>query len=177
MHKRKVVLVTVGLVLLAGLIGTVVAVSAQVSGLPITTQVQASGDATKLEAPPPLLAPPDPVGYERLSSDDAQIVADDGRPIVQFRQAPLEFAESVEVYLPEMKPWEDPELEAYAVLSSVRYSGSGHTILVTTARPSPGALRRAVAPGEQAIQLAGGSAAWLSKDGRCVPQPGPIHPR
>jgi len=128
----------------------------------ITTQVQASGDATKLEAPPPLLALPDPVGYERLSSDDAQIVADDGRPIAQFRQAPLEFAESVEMYLPEMKPWEDPELEAYAVLSSVRYSGSGHTILVTTARPSPGALRRAVAPGEQAIQLAGGSAAWLS---------------
>ena len=148
MCKSKVMLVTIGLVLLIGLVGTVAVGAVE----------------PKPEAPPPLLAPPDPVGYERQSSSDVPIVADDGRPVAQFSQPPAEFSESVEVYLPEMKPWEDPEEEAYAVLASVRYSGSGGTILVTTAQPSPGALRQIEAPGEQAIRLAGETDAWLSTD-------------
>ncbi len=140
-------LVIVGLVLLVGLVGTA-AVGAVVQ---------------RPEAPPPLLAPPDSVSYEQQSSSDALIVADDGRLIAQLRQPPAEFDESIGVYLPEMKPWEDPEAEAYAVLASVRYVGSGGTILVTTAQPSPGALRLMAAPGERAIQL-GGTEAWLSTD-------------
>ncbi len=135
-RKPRVMLVTIGLVLLVvGLVGTAAVGAVE----------------TKPEAPPPLLAPPDSVSYDRQSSGDAPIVADDGRPIARLRQPPAEFAESVEVYLPETKPWEDPETEAYAVLASVRYSGSGGTILVTTAQPSPGALRLMAAPGEQAI--------------------------
>lgn len=145
MRKSRVMLLIGGLVLLIGLVGTVRAVE------------------PKPEAPPPLLAPPDSVNYERQAPGNAPIVADDGRPIAQLRQPPVEFAESVEVYLTEMKPWENPEAEAYAVLASVRYVGSGGTILVTTAQPSPGALRLMTAPGERAIQL-GDTEAWLSTD-------------
>jgi hypothetical protein len=145
MRESRVMLLVVGLILLVGFVGTVGAVE------------------PKPEAPPPLLAPPDSVNYERQPSSDAPIVADDGRPIAQLRQSPVEFAEFVEVYLPEMKPWEDPETEAYAVLVSVRYVGSGGTVLVTTAQPSPGALRLMATPGEQAIQL-GETEAWLSTD-------------
>lgn len=147
MRKSRVMLLIVGLVLLVGLVGA----------------VAVGAEEPKPEAPPPLLAPPDSVSYERQPSSDAPVVADDGRPIAQLRQPPVEFAESVEVYLPEMKPWEDPEAEAYAVLASVRYVGSGGTVLVTTAQPSPGALRLMAAPGEQAIQL-GETEAWLSTD-------------
>ena len=147
MRKSSVMLLIVGLVLLVGFVGTVAVGAVE----------------PKPEAPPPLLAPPDSVNYEQQPSSDAPVVADDGRPIAQLRQPPAEFAESVEVYLPEMKPWEDPEAEAYAVLASVRYVGSEGAVLVTTAQPSPGALRLMAAPGEQALQLRE-TEAWLSTD-------------
>ena len=106
MYKTKTMLMIIGLLLLIGLVRTAIVVAVEPSP----------------QAPPPLLAPPDSVGYERLSNN-APIMANDDRPIAQFNQPPTEFAEYVEVYLSEMKPWEDPEAEAYAVLASVRYSG------------------------------------------------------
>jgi hypothetical protein len=117
------------------------------------------------EAPPPLLAPPDTVaGYEQLSSGAAPITSKDNRPIAQFRQTPTEYAGPVKVYLSEFKAWDDEKVEAYAVLASVRYSGSGHTVLVTTAKPSPGAMRPEIVLGDQMITMAGGKEAWLSTD-------------
>ncbi len=146
MGKSGVVLLITAMIVLAGSLGTI-AVNAV---------------TLKPEAPPPLLAPPESVTYERLSPGDALLGADDGRPIAQLRRPPAEFG-TVEVYLPKMQPWDDPKTEAYAVLASVRYAGSGGAILVTTAQPSPGARHLMTMPGEHRIQL-GETEAWLSMD-------------
>lgn len=153
MRKPILMLSAVSLIVLLGLLGVAVSSMGAVSA-----------GQTKPEAPPPLLAPPDTTGYEQLSSGAAPITAKDNRRIAQFRQTPAEYAGPVEVYLPQISGWEDKTVEAYAVLASVRYSGSGHTVLVTTAQPSPGAMRREVVLGDQMIQLAGSTKAWLSTD-------------
>ncbi len=158
MRKPTLILFVTSLILLA-LLATVA-----VASIGVTSAGQIAP-----QAPPPLLAPPDSDGYERQSSSDAPITADDGRPVAQFRQPPAGFAESVEVSLPEMKAWGDAESEAYAVLASVRYSGPAGEILVTTARPSPGALHGGWVStlgeqNEQGLKLAGRTKVWLFTD-------------
>jgi hypothetical protein len=127
-------------------------------------QAGASNGLIAPKAPPPLLAPPDSVAYEQLPDTAALIEAPDKRPVAQLSQIPDDLRGGLAANFPEQQTLNDPNQEAYAVLASVRYSGAHHTVLVTTARPSPGALSQSFAPGEKAIQLPGKGAAWLSTD-------------
>jgi hypothetical protein len=123
-----------------------------------SSQVLLQEDA-KPEALPPLLAPPDSVSYSPIPSGDML-----DRPIAWLRQVPSDINPEAEIHLPEIRPWEDPNREAYAVLSSLRYNGEGISVLVTLAEPSPGALQQINALGEEKVELPGIGIAWLSQD-------------
>jgi len=156
MNGRKVYLVG-GLILalLASLIGAI-GVSANMSlhSSPVLLQ-----EGAKPEAPPPLLAPPDSVSYSNITSGDTP-----DRPIARLRQVPSDINPEAEIHLPEIRPWEDPNQEAYAVLSSLRYNGEEFSVLVTLTEPSPGALQQINALGEEKVELPGIGIAWLSQD-------------
>lgn len=107
---------------------------------------------------PPLLAPPGQEDYIKQRSD-VVIAAPDGRHIAQFANPPADLAQSIAVNLPDTQPVEANEV-AYTILSSVRYEGHGHTVLVTTARPSPAAAQQPTVFGNQTFRLADGSTAW-----------------
>lgn len=57
----------------------------------------------------------------------------------------------------------------FEILTSVRYSGNGHELIITTARPSEAAAKQALILGDRAVQLGDGSEAWISNDRRPFP--------
>lgn len=156
MNGRKVFIVG-GLILalsvsLIGAIGVSAKMSLQSS--PLLLQ-----EVAKPEAPPPLLAPPDSVSYSPIPSGDIP-----NRPIARLRQVPTYINPEAEIHLPQIMSWEDPNQEAYAVLSSLRYNGEELSVLVTLTEPSPGALQQINALGEEKVELPGIGIAWLSRD-------------
>lgn len=113
---------------------------------------------------PPLLAPPGSEGYEQLPTNAVDIsksVPDD-RPVAYLAQQPSGLTQAMAVNFPDIIDWSSPDSVEFSVLASVRYSGSGHIVLVTTARPSPEAARLPWVLGDGTIQLADGSSAWVS---------------
>ncbi|HET90311.1 MAG TPA: hypothetical protein ENN99_06185 [Chloroflexi bacterium] len=148
------------LILLLGLGAVVV----RASGL--FTAVQDPERLARPVAPIPLLAPPSSEGYEQLPADvvDTPISAPDDRPVAYLAQPPSGLAQSLAVNFPNTDDWSSSDSVEFFVLASVRYSGSGHIILVTTARPSPEAARESWVLGDETIQLADGSLAWISTD-------------
>jgi len=149
-----------GLILLLGLGAVVV----RASGLFIAVQ-----DPERLArpvAPIPLLAPPSSEGYEQLPAGvvDTSISAPDDRPVAYLAQPPSGLDQSLAVNFPNINDWSSSDSVEFFVLASVRYSGSGHTVLVTTARPSPEAARESWVLGDETIRLADGSLAWVSTD-------------
>lgn len=156
MNGRKVFLVG-GLILalLASLIGAV-GVSANMGR---HSSLVSHQEVAKPEAPPPLLAPPDSVFYSSIPSGDIP-----NRPIARLRQVPSDINPEAEIHLPEIRPWEDPNQEGYAVLSSLRYSGDGVSVVLTLAEPSPGAFQQLNRLGEEKVELPDQGIAWLSRD-------------
>jgi len=156
MNRRKAFLVG-GVIwaLFASVIG-VIGVSANMDRRLSSVPIQ---EVAKSEAPPPLLAPPDSVSYESVHPANVS-----SRPIALLRQVPSYLNPEAEIYLPEFKAWEDPNQEAYAVLSSLRYSGEGFSVLVTLAEPSPGAFQQLNRLGEEKVELPDQGIAWLSRD-------------
>lgn len=65
-----------------------------------------------------------------------------GLPAAQLIKPPAEVAQEIAVWVPPKttEPFR-PEEISYEIISSTRYRGNGHTIFVTTARPSPGAAK------------------------------------
>jgi hypothetical protein len=110
---------------------------------------------------PRLIPPDDVVDYEMWPSGE-KIVAPDDRPIAQIVNVSSKFAQTVQtvsVTLPDIQTTRADKI-GYSILSSVRYEGNGHIILVTTARPSPAAAQAETVFGSQTLQLTDGSAAW-----------------
>ncbi len=129
----------------------------------IATGVLNSVNPEQVQVPaivPPLLAPPGETGY--IQQTGPVITAPDGRPVAQFGETPTEFVQAVSVNLPQSHAPEDASTVSYAILSSVRYTGGGHTILVTTARPSPAAAQRPTTLGQQTVKLKDGSVSWVT---------------
>lgn len=110
---------------------------------------------------PPLLAPPGASNYINQQTN-AAVFAPDGRPVAQLNATPVELAQAIAVDFPEDRPERNTTTISYAILASLRYTGGGHTVLVTTARPSPAAAKRPTALGNETIQLNDGSAAWAT---------------
>lgn len=111
-------------------------------------------------APPPLI-PPSQKNYANLQSDKA-IAALDDRPVAQLAKPPASITQAIATNFPDIRPEQDATTVSYAILASVRYTGNGHTVFVTTARPSPAAARETTVFGNQTVRLADGSTAWVS---------------
>lgn len=109
---------------------------------------------------PPLLAPPGE-GYVTQKTDSS-ITAPDHRPVAQFADLPRELSESLAVNFPASQTAIGENTIAYTVLSSVRYSGNGHTVVVTTARPSVRAANEPSVFGNQTITLRNGENTWAT---------------
>lgn len=110
-------------------------------------------------APPPLLAPPGNEAYTALRGTSS-VSARDGRPVAQFAKPPSGFQLDA-VSLPEPRPVAEGSV-AYTILSSVRYTGNGHTVTVSTTRPSSAAAQRPNVLGNQTVRLADGSTVWTT---------------
>lgn len=108
---------------------------------------------------PPQLAPPGQTGYTNQPAK-AVITAPDKRPVAQFAAPPVDLAQGLAVNFPHSRPEQDSTIVAFAILASVRYTGNGQTVLVTTARPSSAAAQQPISLGNQTIKLDDGSTAW-----------------
>jgi hypothetical protein len=107
-----------------------------------------------------LLDAPNTDSYVTRASGST-IAAADGRTIAQFTQVPPILSQKVSAEIPYNEPV-DASRVGWQILSSVRYQGNGHTVYVTTARPT----QAAAPPGSQMIlgnssfQLPDRSTAW-----------------
>jgi hypothetical protein len=133
-----------------------------------------------LYSTPPLLAPEYPGSYR--SQPLGQPVRTD-QPVALLPDRPA-WVERIEVSTlgqdaagpvgpqPDgQAPWWEPAPEgaelpvAFRVLSGVRYSGGGHTVVISVAEPSPGALAEGPILGFEQVRLADGTTAWRNEDG------------
>ncbi len=113
---------------------------------------------------PPRLMPPANTDCYRDWPSGAVVTAKDGRPIAQLAEVPGRLGEAVAACLPDQRPAEMPL--SYAVLATIRYTGGGHTVSVSTARPSPEAAKLEQSLGDRTVKLADGSKAWANTDMR-----------
>ncbi len=109
--------------------------------------------------PPPLAPPKDAATYVNQPVGTV-ITAPDKRPVAQLAAPPADLARELAVYFPAIAATTDPTMVSFQILASVRYRGNGHTVLVTTARPSAAAAQTPAVLGEHTIKLADGSTAW-----------------
>ncbi len=110
---------------------------------------------------PPLLAPPGQAGYANQPAGEG-IIAPDHRPVAQLLAPPADLAQSLAVNFPDGPSEASSATISYSILASVRYGGNGHTLLVTTARPSRAAAQQPTVLGNQTIKLRDGTTAWVT---------------
>ncbi len=111
---------------------------------------------------PPLLAPPGQAGYANQPAGEG-IIAPDHRPVAQLLAPPADLAQSLAVNFPDGPSEASSATISYSILASVRYGGNGHTLLVTTARPSRAAVQQPTVLGNQTIKLPDGTTAWVTE--------------
>jgi len=110
---------------------------------------------------PPFLAPPDTEAYTLVQSD-ATITSPGEYPVAQFATPPDKLAKTISVYFPGNVQQPAEGEVAFTILSSIRYAGDSHSVLITTARPSPDALSRPLVLGTREVTLSNGVTAWVS---------------
>jgi len=110
---------------------------------------------------PPLIPPDSPNYYTPLPAGVTQVTA--VGPVAYLAEPPAAVSQSIGVHLSVASPSTDAI--AFAIRSSVRYLGGGHTILVTTAQFSPAAqeayVQGRIQLGTEAFRLADGMPAWF----------------
>lgn len=155
LSKSKLLVVLVIAVALVGSAATAIG-----SGLINVVNPQTASGVPPL-APPPLI-PPGELNYEQLQPG-SNIVARDGRPIARLAVTPSGLSAGLAVSAPEIRsavPPENPTGDWYTILATVRYTGSGHTVVVTTARPSVSVAQQQVYLGDP-VELVPGSMAYV----------------
>lgn len=111
----------------------------------------------------PLLVSPDFEAYTRLPPGSIDISAPAGVPLAHIPDLSADLREAVSVKFPGSGDWwESDEVVGFAVLSSVRYAGSGHVVVVSISKPTPAALREQFVAGDRTVTLADGSRGWLT---------------
>lgn len=167
MDKRRWVLVTLGAAVFALTLGGVTVATGGL--LQVRDPENANGGS--ITAPPPL-APPIPVEQWALAQTPsaAPAKASDGRPVAQLRQLPFKLSRMSTSYPDQNR--EPPVGEvSYRMLAGIRYEGTdGHVIIITTMKPSPAAAQQTTILGNETVQLADGSKAYVSTD---MPGEGP----
>jgi len=159
-HKRIRNLAIVVLVVLGT--GTALAGMARATGLINAINPEAASVSMPAIVPP-LLAPPSDEGYVPQPGT-AKVSAPDDRSVAQLGNVPADLAQAVSADFPDLTT-KDALADSdtyYEILSSIRYEGNGHTVLVTTARPSPAAAQQAAVYGDRSIELKDGTVAWLT---------------
>lgn len=154
--SKKLMLVgaLAGLTLAAFIAGSVAAAAGQVS-----VQRPETISGTVPIVPP--LAPPAGAAQYAVHAIGQRVVHPDGRTIAQLAPAPS--------WLSELASWTPQQRQAspgdiaYQFLSTVRYSGNGHTVVVSTVRPSTAAAAAQTLLGDHTVELADGSAAWVKE--------------
>ncbi|MBA3944355.1 MAG: hypothetical protein H0X37_07305 [Herpetosiphonaceae bacterium] len=159
--KLRTLILSIVVLLACGTVG-VFAYSNSIKVRNPATDTISAGTITRPEGvtaiPVPRLAPPDSVAFT-AKSVGASIKSPDGRAVAQLRTAPRTLSQSVAADFPAGPATSAGEF-AFTVLSSIRYTGSGHTVLVTTARPSAAAARETLSLGNKIVQLGDGSTAY-----------------
>lgn len=130
-----------------------------------------------LHTTPPLLAPDYPGNYVRqpvglrVQSDQPVALLTEGPAWVAVTEVSTSSRATIDPIGPQpagLEPWWEPDGDespvAFRVLSGVRYSGGGHTIVLSIAEPSPGALAEGPFLGYDRIQLPDGTVAWRNED-------------
>ncbi len=119
---------------------------------------RAAGEAPPLAAP--MLRPPPSVTYtpQALSQPATH---PDGRPIAQLVAVPVDMQDTA-IFLPTTLRTPGAGEVSFAILASIRYSGNGHSLYVSTIRPSAGAAQSALGLGNETVRLADGATAWAT---------------
>jgi len=106
----------------------------------------------------PPLVPPSTEAYTPYAAG-SPIAAADSRPVAQLAPGAVG-AQPAATFFPILRP---PVSEiSYTILASVQYTVNGHLVFVTTARPSPAAAQRQLGLGNEKVQLADGTTAWVA---------------
>lgn len=122
------------------------------------------GARMKNEVPPlaiPMLRPPTGVAY--TPHDAAQVIVRPDRATVAQLSATPAGMGKVETFLPEQGSPDNGKI-SFAILSTIRYSGNGHFVYVSTVRPSIEAAKQPLGLGNQTVHLADGSTAWADSN-------------
>jgi len=113
----------------------------------------------------PLLISPNFELYTDLQSESALQDFSIDAPLAYLPSisSDLGSIESTSVFFPEPRDWwNSDEVIGFAVLSNVRYVGSGHVVVVSVSKPTPAALRENFVAGDETVNLAGDVQGWLT---------------
>lgn len=156
MRGLRISVAIVGLVGLLGLIGIAAANGA------INVRNPENAERGKSHVvPPPLFPPPAESTYTPHPADQP-IVSPTGNSVAQFKEMPAGL-QAVAVHFP--TPSSLPAEDLYfTILASIRYTGDGRIVMVSTARPSPAAAQQPMLLGNSTINLADGSTAWVNEN-------------
>lgn len=122
---------------------------------------------TERVLPLPLLIAPDVESYTPLVSGEGLMsAAQVGVPVAYIPNLPAELRESVSVKLLSAQDLQHERTSAqegvaFTMLSNVRYTGSGHVVAVSVSQASAAARQRPTIAGNETVQLADGTHAWL----------------
>lgn len=109
----------------------------------------------------PILLPPDDTIYSEWSRP-LPVTSDDTRPVAQFAQIPATVGQDIAVDFPQHQPPDESISIWFEILASVRYTGNGHVIHITTSRPSPATANTLMGFGNRTVTLGGGDKAWVN---------------
>ncbi len=157
---------------------TVAGRAAQSGAIPHRVSDASPASHSNTSVPPltvPLMLVPGSVQYAPLTAY-TPIVSPHGELVAQLGPMPQDLAQSVggvfpssdaPVNAPRRAPStpRSPDLVGinFAIVSVIRYEGSGGTVYVSTGRPSAAALSRELGLGSQSYRLPNGSTAWTTQ--------------
>lgn len=118
----------------------------------------APGDAI----PAPFLAPPRGENYVRVQNLK-KIPAPKGQPLARLNESATFQADTIEVFIPSAQAKNYDREIAFTILSSVRYSGNGHKLVISVAKPSAAVADVNIGLGNKQLQLANGTTAWANQ--------------
>jgi len=112
-----------------------------------------------VEAPAPLLAPPDPAAYTAI---DLSRPIESDNPLAVLSPAP-DWTTQASLSLPKLSPQRPPAMVEYIVHSAIKYSGEQSSLLLSLSEPSPQTAMRGVAIGERRVDASTGDVYWIRK--------------
>lgn len=155
---------------LSATVGTVLATPTVSSNTPTPTPTPPATDVATtpgplsgMRVPAPFLAPPQDSDYTTQVCPCGPIVPDPGQPLAQLIPPPPQYSQTIAVFF-NTAPTFGPGEIGFAILSAIKYEGSGHTVLVTLSELSEAAVQQGAEYGDQSVQLPDGTPAQAQGD-------------